>query len=285
MTGNLRPARCPISGGTEARLVFTYHSPPVGEVGFRRPEDQPYYREIWQFLQSRHYVGCHQIAVATSYQGDYVDASYGSAAGMAAAFERVIKLPAERSDNEGRIARVRAFAEHHFGAGKVPTLLDVGAGLGVFPRAVKRVGWHCTAVDPDQRAVEHMRSVVGVDAIRGDFMTLDGLGRFDVVTFNKVLEHVEDPVAMLQRARALVAPGGFVYVELPDGEAAAAEGAGREEFFIEHLHVFSFRSVVMLAEYAGFTPLSVERLREPSSKFTLRAFLAVSTADGAGATL
>jgi hypothetical protein len=29
----------------------------------------------------------------------------------------------------------------------------------------------------------------------------------------------------------------------------------------------------MLANRAGFHPLSVERLREPSSKFTLRAFL------------
>ena len=59
----------------------------------------------------------------------------------------------------------------------------------------------------------------------------------------------------------------------PDGEAAARSGAGREEFFVEHLHVFSFRSIVMLAERAGFVPLAVERLQEPSTKFTLRAFL------------
>jgi hypothetical protein len=64
-----------------------------------------------------------------------------------------------------------------------------------------------------------------------------------------------------------------VYVELPDGEAAALAGAGREEFFVEHLHVFSFASIVMLANRAGFDPICIERLREPSTKFTLRAFL------------
>ena len=78
---------------------------------------------------------------------------------------------------------------------------------------------------------------------------------------------------MLRRSQQFVAPGGFVYLELPDGEMAAEAGAGREEFFVEHLHVFSFVSIAMLADRAGFRPLAVERLQEPSTKFTLRAFL------------
>ncbi len=118
-----------------------------------------------------------------------------------------------------------------------------------------------------------MNERVGVEALAGDFMGFTGEGKFDIVTFNKVLEHVEDPVAMLRHASAFLAPGGFVYLELPDGEMAAREGAGREEFFIEHLHVFSFMSITMLAERAGLTPLAVERLQEPSTKHTLRSFM------------
>ena len=48
---------------------------------------------------------------------------------------------------------------------------------------------------------------------------------------------------------------------------------GREEFFIDHVHVFSTPPVVLLAERAGFRVAEVQRLREPSTKFTLRAFL------------
>ena len=92
--------------------------------------------------------------------------------------------------------------------------------------------------------------------------------------FNKVLEHVEDPVAMLARSSDVLAGGGVVYVEVPDGEAAAVQGPEREEFFIEHHHVFSLGSLAMTAARAGLSPLALERLREPSSKFTLRAFLA-----------
>ena len=78
---------------------------------------------------------------------------------------------------------------------------------------------------------------------------------------------------MLARAREILEPGGFVYVELPDGEGAAREGYHREEFFIEHFHVFSFASFSLLATAAGFTLMSLERIREPSSKYTLRGFL------------
>ena len=64
-----------------------------------------------------------------------------------------------------------------------------------------------------------------------------------------------------------------MYVEVPDGEKAIEEGPTREEFFIDHFHVFSRASLEHLASGAGMRPLALERLREPSGKFTLRAIL------------
>ncbi len=76
--------------------------------------------------------------------------------------------------------------------------------------------------------------------------------------------------------RGILAPGGHVYCEVPDAPAAAAEGPGREEFFIEHLHVFSPASLAMAAARAGLSPVRTERLHEPSGKWTIAAFLAVA---------
>jgi hypothetical protein len=59
-------------------------------------------------------------------------------------------------------------------------------------------------------------------------------------------------VPMLERSRGIV-EGGLVYVELPDGDAAYTEGPDREEFFIEHLHVFSPLSARVLARRGGFS--------------------------------
>jgi SAM-dependent methyltransferase len=181
-------------------------------------------------------------------------------------------LPPERSDNVGRVARVNEYAVAHLPPG-ARSVLDVGSGLCVFLARMKQAGWQCTALDPDERAARHARETAGVAAIQGS-LPLAQPAQHDVVTFNKVLEHVEDPIALLAHARPLVRDHGFVYIELPDGEAAAREeGFGREEFFVEHFHVFSLASVSCLAERAGFEARTVERLREPSGKFTLRAFL------------
>ena len=140
---------------------------------------------------------------------------------------------------------------------------------------MKARGWSVLAVETDSRTVTHLREAVGIDAFDQDLMllTADDLGGFvDLVSFNKVLEHVEAPLPLLSHAAGLLTEDGACYLELPD-VAAAEEGPGREEFFIEHHHVFSPASLALLAERAGFSLAALERLREPSGKFTLRALL------------
>nr|WP_245168177.1 class I SAM-dependent methyltransferase [Desulfobaculum xiamenense] len=203
--------------------------------------------------------------------------TYGGEKGLEEAFTRIVSLPPERSDNVWRVARIISFAEARYRSsdpsGAALRLLDVGSGLGVFPHAMRQAGWNCMALDTDERLVAHARKAAGVLAVCGDFLTLPGLEGFDAITFNKVLEHVADPVAMLAAAGEKLAPGGFVYLEVPDGVSALADGPWREEFFVEHLHVFSCASVAIMAERAGFAPLAIERVNEPSGKYTLRAFL------------
>jgi len=272
MAGPRPTLECPCAGAHLAE-GFAYDAPPEGETRF--DFGVPYRRAYRTCGLCGHWFGEHALDLSALYAGDYVGATYGNR--MRATYERIMALPAERSDNAGRCARVDGFARAHLPAlGRTPRLLDIGSGLAVFPARMKGLGWECTALDPDPAAAEHARTVAGVAAVAGDFFAVDrgALGRFDLVTFNKVLEHVENPVAMLRAAAPLVEPHGLVYVELPDGEAASAEGPGREEFFVEHHHVFSAASLALLARRAGFTLLALERLREPSTKFTLRSFLA-----------
>jgi SAM-dependent methyltransferase len=261
-------------GADRFTTAHMYFNRPEREVRFTSSKTAAYRRELFRCALCGHYISVHEMEGAAFYRGEYVDGTYGGADGIQRHFERIITLPPDRSDNRGRVARVAAFARSALGdRSAAPTVLDVGSGLCVFLNGMKAEGWIGTALDPDERAVRHAREIVGVAALCGDFMTAADLGRYDLITFNKVLEHVKDPIAMLARASAFLNPCGLVYVELPDGEAAAVEGFGREEFFIEHHHVFSTASTAILAARAGFEAIQIERLREPSSKFTLRAFL------------
>jgi hypothetical protein len=265
------PWRC-LCGGKVFERAFEYTAPPEGENRFPGAPEGSYRRTVERCAACGHYHAVHDMDLTGLYSGAYVDSVYNGDQ-LRATFERIVSLPSEKSDNAGRIARIQGFAARHWrGLLDAPTVLDIGSGLCVFAHAMKAQGWQATALDPDPRAAAHGRDTVGVEAICASFPRASLTRQFDLVAFNKVLEHVEDPVAMLAASRALVAEGGFVYVEVPDGEAAEAHGSGREEFFIEHYHVFSAASLALLVAGAGFRVCEIERLREPSGKFTLRAF-------------
>jgi 2-polyprenyl-3-methyl-5-hydroxy-6-metoxy-1,4-benzoquinol methylase len=259
-------------GGADLRVHFTYAEPPPLEIGFPMTASETYWRELHRCYACGHFLEWFPFDQSRLYCGEYVTATYQDANGVRRNFDRINALPPARSDNAGRARHVDAFCRQHLDGSRHYRLLDVGAGLGVFPARMKAMGWDCTAIDMDDRLAVHYCDVVGVRGLVADVRTVSGLGPFDLVTLNKVLEHVEDPVAMLASVARLLAPGGIIYVELPDGEAAESEGKEREEYLLGHMHVFSFASYALLIARAGFELVCCERLREPSAKFTLRGF-------------
>ena len=135
---------------------------------------------------------------------------------------------------------------------------------------MRQKGWSVTAIEPDTRSVSIINEKAGVEALPKSLFHIneEDLRVFDLSTFNKVLEHVENSPAFLAKAAQLVAADGFIYGELPD-IAAASEGMYREESFIEHHHIFSPASLYILAKASGLILKELTRFREPSGKFTL----------------
>jgi len=266
------PKSCPFCQGIDFTKSYTFNQPPEGEIDLSF-YDGDYHRVLYCCDVCGHFLSIHDMKIEDLYSGEYVDSSYGPS-GIKPEFDRIIALSPENSDNRRRVDRICDYVLSRLEQNDVqPTLLDVGSGLGVFPHGMKEAGWDCTALDPDQRSSRHANEVIGIDSICGDFMEIDAPGRYDLITFNKVLEHVADPIAMLARAKNYLNPGGIVYVELPDGESAIQDSPQREEFMIEHPHAFSAASVCLLAKHAGFSVQTLEQIREPSSKYTLFTFL------------
>jgi 2-polyprenyl-3-methyl-5-hydroxy-6-metoxy-1,4-benzoquinol methylase len=268
----------PLNCACEARhfsTVFTYDGPTPGEIRFQYSLAKDYWREVRGCRSCGHFIEVHDLDDSALYNSDYVNTTYGDAEGLRRAFERINALPESKSDNMGRVARIldlaSSFCPGDLSTGVAPAVLDVGSGLCVFLHQMKKQGWNCTALDLDARQAMHARDVAGVNALHGDFLQMDDIGCFDLITYNKVLEHVKDPVALLARALKFLHPRGFVYIEVPDGEAAVKHGREREEFLLGHVHVFSAASLALLISRAGLKLNRLERLREPSGKYTLWA--------------
>ncbi len=266
----LTDIHCPVTGAMDWELVKSYSAPPDGETDFGIT---PYRRDLLHSPSTGHILNHHHFNLSGLYSGDYWDRTYGGGR-MAQTYDKIMALPPEQSDNRQRVAYVQSVWSTYGSSGGDRTVLDVGSGLAVFPSAMAQAGWTATALDPDPRSARHAMEKAGVEGLVADFMTDTVSRRFALVTFNKVLEHVPDPVAMLRRARPILLPGGGVYVELPDGEGAlAAAGPDREEFFVEHYCAFSALSYALLARKAGFRVQRLDRVIEPSGKYTLRGFM------------
>jgi 2-polyprenyl-3-methyl-5-hydroxy-6-metoxy-1,4-benzoquinol methylase len=96
-------------------------------------------------------------------------------------------------------------------------LVEVGASAGFFVHLAKTAGFDVTAIEMDPRCCTHLREVVGVKVVESDdpVTALGALNGADAVTLWHVLEHVDQPAALLAAAAEALVPGGLLVVATP----------------------------------------------------------------------
>jgi 2-polyprenyl-3-methyl-5-hydroxy-6-metoxy-1,4-benzoquinol methylase len=102
-------------------------------------------------------------------------------------------------------------------AGVAGPVLDVGCGGGLFLGMIRERGFRVVGLDISPAAAAVAWGRKGVPAVCGTLAAAP-LAResFAAVTMFHVLEHLEDPRAYLEAARALLRPGGRLIVQVPD---------------------------------------------------------------------
>jgi SAM-dependent methyltransferase len=103
-------------------------------------------------------------------------------------------------------------------------VLDVGGGTGgtldILRQVDKRVGI-TEVVDLDEGAEAAARAA-GHGYVRCRFEDFSGSRRYDLILLLNLIEHVKDPVAVLTKARTLLAPGGRILVKTPNVDSIDA---------------------------------------------------------------
>jgi 2-polyprenyl-3-methyl-5-hydroxy-6-metoxy-1,4-benzoquinol methylase len=130
-------------------------------------------------------------------------------------------------------------------------LLDVGCGDGLFLSRMRALHWSVDGVDFDPKAIENAKLQFGLDLHHGDlFAVRFPENTFDAVTLSHVIEHVPDPMALLEEVRRILKPGARVVLTTPNA-GSFGHHKFREYWFgldpPRHLQVFSMNSLRELA--------------------------------------
>ena len=109
-------------------------------------------------------------------------------------------------------------------------VVDLACGEGYGTAVLARRALLATGVDANPEAHEHARLKYGGSRTRFVRELLETFAEpCDAVVFLQTIEHVADPVAVLDHIRAMLRPGGTAYVSTPNLLRLAPPGAEKSD--------------------------------------------------------
>jgi 2-polyprenyl-3-methyl-5-hydroxy-6-metoxy-1,4-benzoquinol methylase len=150
--------------------------------------------------------------------------------------------------------------EEKYGKGK---LLDVGCALGDCLMEAKKLGWEDPkGLEVSKYAYEYAKER-GLD-VKNGVLNKDTYksNTFDVITYQDVIEHVEEPIKELKKARKILKPGGVIFLVTPDVGGLWKRILGRLWYHYkpgEHIMYFSQKALSRALKEAGFVNIETRR--------------------------
>ena len=149
----------------------------------------------------------------------------------------------------GRVAIERYGKIKHLLSGR-KTVLDVGTGGGEFAYLIKSLGHDLYGIEPNKGYAEYSIAEYALNLQIGFIQdNTFSPNSFDIITIWHVLEHTEDPCAVLQTLQRLLKPEGVLVVEVPNIEANCQ--SPKSTFHAAHLFNFNLATLQKLGEKAG----------------------------------
>lgn len=141
---------------------------------------------------------------------------------------------------------------------RAPRLLDFGCGAGEFLSHAAAFGFEAWGIDASvsRREVAGRTPVTIVSSL--DELPRERAGMLDAITLFEVLEHLDDPRAVLEALRRWIRPGGILVLETPDAghvDRITTIDEYRAVHPLDHINAFSATTLAAIAERSGFMPV------------------------------
>lgn len=166
-----------------------------------------------------------------------------------------------------RLTRIRALLGGRLD--RRPRIVDVGCSRGDFVAAATGAGFEAEGVEPAPQIAAAARAA-GRRVHTGllEEQQFDD-AQFDAVSLFEVVEHLREPVALLQECTRILRPGGIMLISTGNAASWTARVMKERWDYFQtrkdagHISFFNPRSISLLAERAGFevAAISTSRVR------------------------
>lgn len=100
--------------------------------------------------------------------------------------------------------------------GESKSILEVGAGFGLFVSSFKKLGYDAAGIEPSSYSVKIANEKFNLEILNADLITFSSDKKFDVILFYHSFEHIPNPVETLFKAKSLLNSKGIVWISLPN---------------------------------------------------------------------
>ena len=138
------------------------------------------------------------------------------------------------------------------------TVLDVGCFTGEFLDCMHQQGADVYGIEYQQQAAEIANQKLPGKIIRADILNDSfslPISEFDIITLLGIVEHVIDPLRLIQRVIPWLKQDGLLIIQTPNSSSFLARIMGKywpPYTPVEHIHLFSIKSLKEMLKRTGF---------------------------------
>ena len=129
-------------------------------------------------------------------------------------------------------------------------LLEIGSGSGHFLKYGKERNWDVIGFEPSMMSYEYSKNL-DINVINGNFNVEEAKkhGKYDVVFMRNVIEHISQPITMIEDIKTILKPNGLLFIVSPNDynplQDILKNKLGFDSYWIakEHINYFNFESM------------------------------------------
>ena len=101
-------------------------------------------------------------------------------------------------------------------------ILEVGCSIGIMTRKLSGFLFNVTVVEASKKLIEYVKKIKGIDDIifvQSLFEDFKTKNKFSDIIMANLLEHVENPILILKKAKSLLENDGLVHIIVPNANS------------------------------------------------------------------